>query len=54
MFYKPSSMFVPSSGHILVSSVDDDNEDETTPPPTHLPPGESIEHEPTPTPLSPR
>jgi hypothetical protein len=36
--YEPSSVFVPYSIHILVSSSDDDNEDENPPPPTHLPP----------------
>jgi hypothetical protein len=44
---------VPSTVPILVSSSsDDDNEDGNTPPPTHLPPNESIEQEPTPTPPS--
>jgi hypothetical protein len=46
-------MFVPSFVPILVSSSsDDDNEDENPPPPAHLPPNESIEHEPTPAPPS--
>jgi hypothetical protein len=48
--YEPSSTFVPSSVPILVSSSDDDSEDENPPPPAHLPPDESIEPEPTPTP----
>jgi hypothetical protein len=53
--YDPSSMFVPSFVPILVSSSsDDDTEDENTPPPAHLPLDNSIEHEPTPTPLLPR
>jgi hypothetical protein len=37
---------VPSFVPILVSSSDDDIEDENPPSPTHLPPDESIEHEP--------
>jgi hypothetical protein len=46
---------VPSSVPILVSSSsDDDSEDENPPLPAHLPPDESIEHEPAPTPLLPR
>jgi hypothetical protein len=50
--YKPSSTFVPSSFPILVSSSSDrENEDENQPPCAHLPPYESIEHEPTPTPM---
>jgi hypothetical protein len=49
---EPSSVFVPSS--VLVSSSDDDSEDENPPPPTHLPPDESFEPEPTPTPPLPR
>jgi hypothetical protein len=50
----PSSTSVPSSFPILVSSSsDDDSEDENPPPPTHLPPYESIEHEPLPTPTLP-
>jgi hypothetical protein len=40
-------VFVPSYVPILVSSSsDDDNEDENPPLPAHLPPNESIEHEP--------
>jgi hypothetical protein len=52
---EPSSTFVPSYVPILVSSFssEDDNEDENTPPPSHLPPDDSIEHEPKPTPLLP-
>jgi hypothetical protein len=53
--YKPSSTFVPSFVPIMVSfSSDDDSEDANPPLPTHLPPNESIEHGPTPTPLLPR
>jgi len=49
---KPSSTFVPYSIPIIVScSSDDDNEDENPPLPIHLPPDESIEHEPAPSPL---
>jgi hypothetical protein len=44
---------VPSFVLILVSSSDDDNEDENPPLPAHLPPDESIELEPTPTPSLP-
>jgi hypothetical protein len=51
---EPSSMFVPYFVHILVSSSDDDREDENPPLPAHLPPYESIELEPTPTPSLPR
>jgi hypothetical protein len=52
---KPSSAFVSSSIPIMVSSYSyDDNENENPPLPTHLPPNESIEHEPEPTPLLPR
>jgi hypothetical protein len=52
---EPSSPFVPSSIPILVSSSsDDDSGDENPPLPTHLPPNDSIEPEPTPTPLLPR
>jgi hypothetical protein len=52
---EPSSTFVSYSIPILVSfSSDGDNEDENPPPPTHLPPDESIEHEPAPTLLLPR
>jgi hypothetical protein len=52
---EPSSTFVPSFVPILVSSSsDDDSEDENPPPPAHLPPDESIEHEPAPTPQLPR
>jgi hypothetical protein len=51
---EPSSMFVPSFVPILVSYSDDDSEDENPPPPAHLPPDESFEHEPTPTPQLPR
>jgi hypothetical protein len=51
----PYLMFVPSSIPILVSSLDDDDsEDENPPPPAHLPPDESIEHKPKPTPTLPR
>jgi hypothetical protein len=40
----PSSLFVPSSIHILVSSyTNDNNEDENIPPSPHLPPDDSIE-----------
>jgi hypothetical protein len=47
--------FVPYFVPIMVSSSsDDDSEDENPPPPTHLPPDESIEHEPAPTPPLPR
>jgi hypothetical protein len=49
-----SSVFVPSFVPILVSSSDDDNEDENPPSPTHLPPDESFEPEPTPSPQLPR
>jgi hypothetical protein len=49
--YNPSSMVVPSSVPIFVSSSNDENEYENPPPPTHLPPNESIEQEPAPTPL---
>jgi hypothetical protein len=49
---KPSSEFVPSS--VLVYSSDDDSEDENPPPPDFLPPDESFEPEPTPTPPLPR
>jgi hypothetical protein len=58
---KPTSMFVsssscdPSSKFVLYffsiqvsSSSDDVSEDENPPLPSHLPPNESIEHEPTP------
>jgi hypothetical protein len=51
---EPSSTFVTSSIPILVSSSDDDNEDENPPPLAHLPPDESFELEPTPTPPLPR
>jgi hypothetical protein len=50
--HEPSSTFVPSS--VLVSSSDDDSEDDNPPPPTHLPPDESFEPEPTPSPSLPR
>jgi hypothetical protein len=46
---EPSSMFVPYSNLILISSSDGDSEDENPPPPAHLPPDESIEPEPAPT-----
>jgi hypothetical protein len=46
----PSSTFVPSFVSILVSSSDDDSEDKNTPSLAHLPPDESFEPEPTPTP----
>jgi hypothetical protein len=49
---EPSSVFVPSFVPILVSSSDDDSEDENPPLPAHLPPDESIEPEPTPTPVA--
>jgi hypothetical protein len=52
--YEPSSVFVPYSIPILVSSLDDDNEDENPPLLAHLPLDESIELEPTPTPPLPR
>jgi hypothetical protein len=52
--YEPSSMFVPYYVPILVYSLDDDNEDENAPLPSHLPPDDSIEIEPTPTPPFPR
>jgi hypothetical protein len=43
--------YVPSFVPILVSSSSDDySEDENPHPLAHLPPDESIEHEPTPTP----
>jgi hypothetical protein len=46
--------FVPSSIPIMVSSYSNDaNEDENPPLPTHLPPDDSIEHEPAPTPPLP-
>jgi hypothetical protein len=44
---EPSSTFVPSFVHILVSSLDHDSEDENPPSPAHLPPYESFEIEPT-------
>jgi hypothetical protein len=48
---EPSSTFVPSFVPIMVSSSsDDDSEDENPPPLAHLPPDDSIELEPTPTP----
>jgi hypothetical protein len=50
---KPSSVFVTSSVHILVSSSDDDSEDENPPLIAHLPPDESFEPEPAPTPVPP-
>jgi hypothetical protein len=51
----PYSIFVPFVAPIIVySSLDDDSEDENPPPPTHLPLDESIELEPTPSPLLPR
>jgi hypothetical protein len=49
---EPSLVFVPS--YVLVSSSDDDSEDENPPPHTHLPPDESLEIEPTPSPPLPR
>jgi len=49
---EPSSTFV--SSHVLVSSSDDDNEDENPPPLAHLPPYESFEPAPTPSPPLPR
>jgi hypothetical protein len=49
-----SSTFVPYSILILVSSSsNDENEDDNTPLPSHLPPNESIEHEPAPSPPLP-
>jgi hypothetical protein len=39
----PSSIFLPSSIPIMVSSLDDDSEDENPPPPSHVPSNESIE-----------
>jgi hypothetical protein len=52
---KPSLAFVPYFVSIMVSSSsDDDSENENPPPPGHLPQNESIENEPTPTPLLPR
>jgi hypothetical protein len=48
---EPYLVFVSSSLPIMVSSsLDDDNKYENTTTPSHLPPDESIEHEPTPTP----
>jgi hypothetical protein len=47
---EPSSVFLPSSVPILVSSSNDESEDENPPPPTHPPTDESFEPEPTPTP----
>jgi hypothetical protein len=52
--YDPYSMCVPYFVPILVSSSNDDSEDENPPPPTHIPPDESFEPEPTPTPPLPR
>jgi predicted nucleotidyltransferase len=50
-----SSAFVPSFVPLLVSSSSNDySEDGNPPPPTHLPPDESIEHEPKPAPPLPR
>jgi hypothetical protein len=49
---EPSLTFFPSS--VLVSSSDDDSEDENPPPPAHLPPDESFESEPAPSPPLPR
>jgi hypothetical protein len=53
-------VFIPSSlpniyvsDPILVSSFEEDSEDENPLPPAHLPPIESIEQEPTPTPSLP-
>jgi hypothetical protein len=52
--YKTSLAFVPYSIPILVSSSsNDDIEDENPPFPAHLPPDESIEHEPALAPLLP-
>jgi hypothetical protein len=52
---KPNSTFVPAYVPIIVSySSDDDIEDENPPLPAHLPPYESIELEPAPTPQLPR
>jgi hypothetical protein len=45
---------MPSSVPILVSSSDDYSEDENPPPSSHLPPDESFEPEPTPSPQLPR
>jgi hypothetical protein len=50
----PSSTCVPSFVPILVSYSDDDTKDENPPLPTHLPPYDSFEHKPTPTPPLPR
>jgi hypothetical protein len=52
--YDPSLTFFPSSVPILVSSLDDDSEDENPPPLSHLPPNESFEPKPSPTPPLPR
>jgi hypothetical protein len=52
--YEPSSMFVPYFVPIRVSSSDDDSEDKNPPLLAHLPPNDSIEIEPTPTPPLPR
>jgi hypothetical protein len=52
--HEPYSTFVPSSIPIMVSSTYDDSENENPPQPPHLPLDESIEPEPTPTPLLPR
>jgi hypothetical protein len=48
--YEPYLAFVPSYVPILVSSsLDDYSKDENPSPSTHLPPDDSIEHEPKPT-----
>jgi hypothetical protein len=47
-------MFVPFYSFVLVSSLDDDGENENPLPPYHLPPNQSIEHEPTPIPPFPK
>jgi hypothetical protein len=52
--WNPSLAFVPYFVPILFSSLDDDREDENPPPPTHLPPDDSFEPEPPPTPQLPR
>jgi hypothetical protein len=48
---EPSSMFL--SSHVLVSSSDDDSEDENPPSLSHLPPDESFEPTPAPSPSLP-
>jgi hypothetical protein len=53
LFCDPYSSFVPSFVPILVSSSNDDNKDENPLQFAHLPPNESIEPKPTPTPSLP-